>query len=261
MKNNNQASSPQPFLETKRLKLIPLFPDQLLMLRDDPKTLYHSLALVYDDAPIKQEVLQLIGQQHSKMLADPNFMSFHTLWIITLLEEKRVIGIVYFDGPATQTGMVTLKGSLHKNYRGHSYMREAYDIIRKWAFSKKEVIMMLAYADEDDERCLNMLRKLGFSRWLEHERPDGPQLWCCEKPIRSSAKIGILIGFALGIALGLLFKFSLWIPALLCGLLGFAICIYHDGKERRKHLLLLNEELSHYKRPEEVPEKAGAEKG
>lgn len=76
----------QPQLESQNLILYPLLPEQMNLLRDDPNELCRSLSLVPDDYAKYGEWVMLAEEQYRKMMADQEYMSFYTLWIIT---EKR----------------------------------------------------------------------------------------------------------------------------------------------------------------------------
>lgn len=86
----------QPLLEGQKLILYPLMPDQMQMLRDDSNGLCRDLSLVPDDYAKYAEWGSLAEEQLLKMNSDPEFMTFHTLWIITEKEEKHMVGYLYF---------------------------------------------------------------------------------------------------------------------------------------------------------------------
>ena len=73
----------QPQLESQNLILYPLLPEQMNLLRDDPNELCRSLSFVPDDYAKYGEWVLLAEEQYRKMMADQEYMSFYTLWIIT----------------------------------------------------------------------------------------------------------------------------------------------------------------------------------
>lgn len=234
----------QPFLITKRLKLYPLTPDQMRLLIDAPGELYALFSLIPDDAPHSAAFQELAETQYCKMLADPEHMSFHTLWLITQLEGKHSIGYLYFTDAPSDTGMTELRGCIKNSYRQQDYMTEACDIMRSWAFSKRGVLMLLAHAEKEDVVLHGLLRKLHFSHWIERESSNGPEVWCCEKPPRSMLRVGMLLGIGCGSVIGL----ASGLGALLCGLIGLAIgivlCALMDAKTNRERYRLLTAELA-----------------
>lgn len=234
----------QPQLTTKRLKLIPLMPEQMLQLIKDPNALCSSLGLIPDDAPKSTADAEFAENQYQKMMADSEYMAFHTLWLITQIEEKHMIGYLYFTAAPSDTGMVELDGTIKSSYRRKGYMTEAAAILRAWAFSKKGVIMMLAHPQKEDEAFHGLLRKLGFAHWIEREDSADTEVWCCEKPVRATIRIGVLLGIGGGAAFGLITKLGL----LLCGIVGFvlgvALCAYLDARARKARYTTLTAELA-----------------
>lgn len=91
----------QPQLESQNLILYPLLPEQMNLLRDDPNELCRSLSLVPDDYAKYGEWVMLAEEQYRKMMADQEYMSFYTLWIITEKEDKHWWDIcIFWDAPA-----------------------------------------------------------------------------------------------------------------------------------------------------------------
>lgn len=233
----------QPFLKTKRCKVLPLYPEQIEMHLTDPNNFYHTLGLISDDYPLPATLKETFHAKLADMKADPEYMAFHTVWAIIQLEEKHIIGYLYFKGRPSETGMVELTGFIKPAYRRKGYMLESADILRKWAFNKKEVIMMLSYFPPTDDISRSLLRKLGYSHWREHPVPEGMELWCCEKAFRPSSRIGILLGIGTGSLIGLILKIKILVPGLIGMALGLLCCAYIDGKEQKRRYELLRAEL------------------
>ena len=159
----------QPQLESQNLILYPLLPEQMNLLRDDPNELCRSLSLVPDDYAKYGEWVMLAEEQYRKMMADQEYMSFYTLWIITEKEDKHLVGYLYFLGRPSDTEAVELNGFIKPAYRRKGYMTEALNTLRGWAFANKSVTIMLAHPQRDDEIFHGLLRKSGFGHWVEHE--------------------------------------------------------------------------------------------
>ena len=234
----------QPLLEGQKLILYPLMPDQMQMLRDDSNGLCRDLSLVPDDYAKYAEWGSLAEEQLLKMNSDPEFMSFHTLWIITEKEEKHLVGYLYFLGRPSETEAVELSGFIKPAYRRKGYMTEALNILRGWAFANKGVTVMLAHPKKEDKVFHGLLRKCGFGHWLEHEHEKDPQVevWCCEKKKRTLVKVGLLLGLGIGVVVGSSFGISRWITALAGAVIGTAVCAVFDAKENRRRYALLKAE-------------------
>lgn len=233
----------QPFLKAKRCKVLPLYLEQLEMRLTDPNNFYHTLGLIPDDYPLPAALKETFNTKISDMNADPEFMAFHTIWAIIQLEEKHIIGYLYFKDRPSKTGMVELTGFIKPAYRRKGYMLESADILRRWAFNKKGVIMMLSCFPSTDSVSRSLVRKLGYSHWQEHPVPEGMELWCCEKAFRPSSRIGVLLGIGSGSLIGLLLKVKILVPGLIGMVLGLFCCAYIDGKEQKRRYELLRSEL------------------
>lgn len=233
----------QPFLMTKRCKVIPLYDKQIEMHLTDPNNFYHTLGLISDDYPLPAALKETFETKISDMKADPEFMAFHTIWAIIQLEEKHIVGYLYFKDRPSKTGMVELTGFIKPAYRRKGYMLESSAILRKWAFNKKDVIMMLSYFPTTDDISRSLVRKSGYSHWREHPVPEGMELWCCEKPFRPSSRIGVLLGIGTGSIIALILKIKILIPGLIGMMLGVLFCAYIDGKEQKRRYELLRAEL------------------
>ena len=232
----------QPQLESQNLILYPLLPEQMNLLRDDPNELCRSLSLVPDDYAKYGEWVMLAEEQYRKMMADQEYMSFYTLWIITEKEDKHLVGYLYFLGRPSDTEAVELNGFIKPAYRRKGYMTEALNTLRGWAFANKSVTIMLAHPQRDDEIFHGLLRKSGFGHWVEHEHEKSPavEVWCSEKKTRAMVKVGLLLG--LGVVAGSAFGISRWITALAGGILGVAVCTVFDVRESRRRYALLKAE-------------------
>ena len=67
----------------------------------------------------------LAEEQYRKMMADQEYMSLYTLWIITEKEDKHLVGYLYFLGRPSDTEAVELNGFIKPAYRRRGYMTEA----------------------------------------------------------------------------------------------------------------------------------------
>lgn len=181
---------------------------------------------------------------YRKMMADQEYMSFYTLWIITEKEDKHLVGYLYFLGRPSDTEAVELNGFIKPAYRRKGYMTEALNTLRGWAFANKSVTIMLAHPQRDDEIFHGLLRKSGFGHWVEHEHEKSPavEVWCSEKKTRAMVKVGLLLGLGLGVVAGSAFGISRWITALAGGILGVAVCTVFDVRESRRRYALLKAE-------------------
>lgn len=234
----------QPMLETKSLNLYPLLPEQMLLLQSDPNELCRSISLIPDDYPKYAEWCQLAEKQHEKMISAPDYMSFHTLWLITEKEDKHLVGYLYFNGRPSDTEAVELNGFIKPAYRRKGYMTEALNTLRGWAFANKGVTIMLAHPQKDDVPFHGLLRKSSFGHWVEHEHDKNSdiEVWCSEKKARTLVKVGLLLGLGIGVVIGPTLNISRWITALVGAVIGIAVCAVFDVKESRRRYALLKTE-------------------
>lgn len=234
----------QASLTTKKVHVIPLLPEQIQLYLEDPKALYQELEITPDNSPRDRDFEELLRTQYEKMQADPEFNTFHTVWMIVEQEEKHFVGYIYFLGRPSETGMVEADGAIRAGYRRKGYMLDAATIVRQWAFARKDVIMMLSYCSLKDEPKRKLLTKLGFGNWTgQHPAPEGYEVYCSEKPVRTYSRIGMLLGFGIGIAIGLILKVSALLMGLAGMTIGVVVCSYFDGKSSRERYQILVKEL------------------
>ena len=234
----------QPKLESKNLILYPLMPEQMQLFKNDTAALCRAFSLIPDDYARDAGMSKLIDRQYDKMLADPDYMSFHTIWIITQKEEKHLVGYLYFLGRPSDTGMVEMDGYIKPVYRRKGYMTEAVNVLRSWAFANRGVIMVLAHPAKEDIIFHGLLRKSGFGHWTEHEHSPSAdvEVWCSEKKPISYVKVGLLLGLGLGVVIGSIFEISRLLTAIVGGLVGIAGCAVIDVKANRRRYELLKAE-------------------
>lgn len=238
---------PQPkqaSLTTKNVKVIPLLPEQIQLYLKDPKALYQELKITSDDAPRDREFEALLRTQYEKMQADPEYNTFHTVWMIVEQEEKHFVGYIYFLGRPSETGMVEADGMIRAGYRRKGYMLEAANIVRQWVFARKDVIMMLSYCSLKDEPKRKLLTKLGFGNWTgQHPAPQGYEVYCSEKRPRNTTRIGMLLGIGIGVLLGMITGYSPFIFGLSGMVIGIIVCAYFDAKASQQRYQMLVKEL------------------
>ena len=234
----------QPKLESKNLILYPLMPEQMQLFKNDTAALCRAFTLIPDDYARDGAMNALIDKQYDKMLADPQYMSFHTIWIIVQREEKHLIGYLHFLDHPSDTGMVEMDGFIKPAYRRKGYMTEAVNVLRGWAFANRDVIMVLAHPAKEDIIFHGLLRKSGFGHWTEHEHSpsEDVEVWCSEKKPTYYVKIGLLLGLGIGVVVGSIFGISRWITALVGGLIGILCCTAIDVKNSRKRYEILKQE-------------------
>jgi RimJ/RimL family protein N-acetyltransferase len=141
------------FMETERLHIVPLTPEEFLRLLTedyfDPDT---QMAMEY----LYQETLTHIEKYR-----------WYTNWQITLKEEDIVVGSACFKGEPDEDNQVEIGYGTDYRFRNQGYMTEAVKAMCEWAFSQPGVEAVIAETYSDNQASHRVLEKCGMSRF-EH---------------------------------------------------------------------------------------------
>lgn len=83
-------------IETERLQLIPLTPDQLRLWVTDMAELESELGVVYDAEPMEGIFLKIVEGQCGITEKDEAHYVYHTFWFLVRREDRVVVGSADF---------------------------------------------------------------------------------------------------------------------------------------------------------------------
>ncbi|MVT06625.1 GNAT family N-acetyltransferase [Chitinophaga tropicalis] len=164
------------FIESERLKLLPLTHELLLLLyRSDRSEMENVLGLTPSRMqvdPLYQEEITdaLINFWLPQTLDYPDRYEWYTNWEIILKDTNTSIGGIGFAGYPDENGEAEVGYMLDQQHQGLGYAAEALETIVNWAFTNKEVNVVNARTPVDNTPSRKLLEKVGFA---ERETGEG----------------------------------------------------------------------------------------
>lgn len=154
------------FIETERLKLIPLTHNQLLLLRESREKMEISMGLNPSNMLIDQlwqdELADAIDTWCiPKTLLHPDKWIWYTLWETVRKDTNTSIG-GFGLGLPDENGESITGYSIDRNEQGKGYGTEALKRLCQWGFENPEVKVIWADTDADNQPSIRILLKAGF---------------------------------------------------------------------------------------------------
>lgn len=149
-------------LETKRLRIFPITPEQSRLWLEDLPALERQLGCPYRGEPLGEAELRAARED---LVRYP----YRTAWFLVHREEKAVIGTAGFLGPPDRRGELEIRYAMGSAYRGRGYMTEAVEAICRWALGQPGVRHITAETDLMGRASQRVLEHLGFQKYREEE--------------------------------------------------------------------------------------------
>ena len=159
-------------IRTERLKLLPLMPEQLVLLAADAEKLACALGLSYQGEKIAGRFRDILLEQAEKAKADIQNYLWHSFWLIIRKEDGAVIGMVDFKNVPDEKGNVEIGYGLGRQHGRRGYMTEAVHAMCSWAKRQRAVAHILAQTEPGNLASERVLEKCGFRRYAK-----GPAAW------------------------------------------------------------------------------------
>lgn len=157
------------FIESERLRLIPLTHQQLQLAHTDRPALELSLGLnisAMQIDPLYQTEIDdaMINFWLPKTLEHTEQYLWYTSWEIVLKRTNTTIGGIGFGGELNDKGEVETGYMIDGNHHNQGYATEALRTMIRWAFTQANVqaIIVRTYADNLPSR--KMMDKCGFNQ-------------------------------------------------------------------------------------------------
>lgn len=135
-------------LETTRLKLVPLTHGQLLLYKNDPEALAHSLGIRYlerqNDPAVANDLQEAIEFWIAKTKQHPENFEWFTNWEIILNDENVSVGGIGFAGLPDVDGKSMTGYGLDMRYYGRGIATEALAAMIQWGFNNPSLQTILA---------------------------------------------------------------------------------------------------------------------
>ena len=155
-------------IKTKRLRLLPLDYENLMLLKESRADMEQNLGLVSSNLTFSGEFRELRAETFEFWLENAGDMDsdyrWHTNWEIILAEENRSIGGASFLGAPNRKGEVILGYILHQDYRKKGIMSEAISAISDWALKEGGARRVISFVQKESEAVDKLLKKCGFRK-------------------------------------------------------------------------------------------------
>lgn len=157
-------------LESQRLYLLPLSLNQLLLFQDSLSSLEKDLELENTNNAVTGEMLYVLEESTLPyVIQNPQHILYGTIWIIIHKVNNKIIGDVGFKGAPSSKGLIEVGYGIYPEYRKNGYMSEALNLIVKWAFDQKDVLIIIAETDKSNVGSQMTLKRTQFECFAETE--------------------------------------------------------------------------------------------
>lgn len=156
-------------IETERLNIIALTPDQLQLWTYNIKELEEELLCSYKAEPMEGLFREIVCGQVKKAQKDPDNYLWHTFWFIVKKSDHCVVGSIDFKDVPNSDGEVEIGYGLGRDFEHNGYMTEAVQAFCNWALQQNRVKHIIAETDIDGVSSQKILIRCGFK---EYERND-----------------------------------------------------------------------------------------
>jgi RimJ/RimL family protein N-acetyltransferase len=155
------------FIESERLKMIPLTHQLLQLLHSTRAAMEKSLGLnisnMQVDAFYANEVEDaMLNFWLPKTLAHPEAYKWYTSWEIVLRSTNTIIGGMGFAGEPNEMGEAEIGYMIDQQYQNKGYASEALKLLTNWAFGHEKVEAIIVHTYEDNLPSRKILTKNGF---------------------------------------------------------------------------------------------------
>jgi ribosomal-protein-alanine N-acetyltransferase len=173
------------FIESERLKMIPLTHQLLQLLHDDRPAMELLLGLNISNMQIdpfyKNEVDDaMVNFWLPKTLEHPEKYKWYTNWEIILKSSSISIGGMGFAGEPNENGEVETGYMIDQNHQNRGYATEALQLLAKWAFSHADVSSIVIHTFDHNLASQKLLIKCGFSE--THKDNEGLMTFKLKRP-------------------------------------------------------------------------------
>ena len=154
-------------IETERLTIIPLAPQELRLLLDNMKAFEQQLNCAYDGEPLDGHLLDIMNGQYIVMVNDTDNYIWHTFWQIILKSSNTIIGSMCFKGLPDVNGEVEIGYGINSPYENNNYTTEAVQEMCEWALKQPSVKGVIAETEKDNIASQRVLQKCSMTIYKE----------------------------------------------------------------------------------------------
>lgn len=163
---------------TKRLTLLPLEMEELLLLLQSVDELEKHLKLVPSGEILDESTQKAFQWLYNKGVEDKENYLWYTNWQMILTSTNQSVGSIGFIGPPDEDLEVEVGYGTYEKHQNQGYMSEALQAMIKWAFEQPEVKRVVAETTSKNKASQKVLKKSGMKKIKETRRST---FWKIEK--------------------------------------------------------------------------------
>lgn len=157
-------------IETKRLTLIPLTPEQLVKYTQTDGSLEIELGLSENPRTISDELKEALeGTILDNVKNAKKEYLYYTLWSIILKETNTMVGDLCFQGTPNQHGEIEIGYGTYPEFQQQGFMTEAVGGMIEWAKQQSNILFIIASTDKSNVASFKILEKNNFVKIGETE--------------------------------------------------------------------------------------------
>ena len=156
-------------IQTERLELILLTPNQLKLWIEDIPTLERELDCSYKAELMEGFFLEIVKGQYEITRKDPNNYLWHSFFFLVRKDDRVVVGSADFKDIPNQNGEVEIGYGLGKEFERSGYMTEAVKAMCELALKQEGVRNIIAETDLDGFASQRILERCGFKNYKQEE--------------------------------------------------------------------------------------------
>ena len=154
-------------LDSERMYIFPLSPDEVGLLAEDVSALEVRLGLTYEGESLVGHLLDVTKGQYKRIVKNKENYLWHTFWMFVLKEDKTIVGSACFKGLPDSDGTVEIGYGTNEKHQNKGYTSEAVCSICKWALTQVGVENVVAETEKDNIPSQRVLEKCGFKIYKE----------------------------------------------------------------------------------------------
>lgn len=156
-------------IQTERLEIIPLTPNQLKLWIEDIDELEKELDCSYKADSMEGFFLEIVKEQYEITKKDPNNYLWHSFFFLIRKDDRIVVGSADFKDIPNENGEVEIGYGLGKEFEHNGYMTEAAKAMCEWALKQNGVTSVIAETDLEGFASQKILQRCGFKKDIEGE--------------------------------------------------------------------------------------------
>ena len=165
-------------IDTERLELVALLPQQLKLLTTNIEKLEEELDAKYKAEPMEGFFLEIVKGQVKATEKDSENYFWHSFWLLIRKSDRVIVGSADFKDIPNKDCEVEIGYGLGKDFEHNGYMTEAVMAMTQWALKQDGVLSVIAETELDGFASQRILKRCGFKKYKE-EAATWWRLRCC----------------------------------------------------------------------------------